>query len=62
MATPLAPAAGTVKRYPVSQPDGNARHQLILVTSIADDGAVRGVSLGYEDQAAHFRPEDFADE
>lgn len=47
-----APAAATVARYPVLQPDGNTRHQVILVTGTDPDGKVRGFPLGYEDQAA----------
>lgn len=62
MAPATAPAAGTIKRYPVSQPDGSNRHQLILVTGVEDDGAVRGVPIGYADQAAHFPPDAFADD
>lgn len=52
--------AGSVHRYPVDQPDGSTRHQLILVTGHDDDGKVRGVPLGYEDTAAAFNPDQLA--
>jgi hypothetical protein len=57
-----APAPGQVHRYPVTQPNGKVRHQLILVVSEPDPqtGAVRGVPLAYEDEAAVIHPDQFA--
>lgn len=52
--------APAVKRYPVAQPDGSVRSQLILVTGTDDDGKVRGVPLAYEDQAAAFNADELA--
>jgi len=43
-----------VMRYPVTQPAGHVQHQLILVTGVDEDGAIRGVPLGYEHEAARF--------
>lgn len=52
---------GQIHRYPVTQPDGNTKCQLVLITSAPDEnGAVRGVPLGYEDDAALFQPHQFA--
>lgn len=56
-----APKAPTA-RYPVAQPDGSTRHQLVLITSAEGDDVIRGFPLGYEDEAAHFHASDFADE
>lgn len=46
-----------IRRYPVDQPDGSTRNQVILVTGTDTDGKVRGLPLAYEDQAAAFSPE-----
>lgn len=59
-AAAAAVTPGTVRRYPVTMPAGDVRHQLILVTGADDDGAIRGVPLGYEHEAARFRPDDLA--
>ena len=56
-----APKAPTA-RYPVTQPDGGVRHQVILITGAEDGEVIRGFPLGYEDEAASFRASDFADE
>lgn len=60
-AAPAGPAPGTIARYPVDQPDGTVRHQLVLVTHPADEtGHVRGRALCYEDETGAFLPEQFA--
>lgn len=56
-----APKAPTA-RYPVAQPDGSTRHQLILIVGAEDGDVIRGFPLGYEDEAAAFQASDFADE
>ena len=57
--TPTTQSA-QLARYPVAQGDGSTRTQLVLVTSAEDGGVVRGIPLGYEDEAAHFQAADFA--
>lgn len=52
---------GQVKLYPVDQPAGGTRDQLVLIVADADDaGNVRAVPLGYADQAASLPAESFA--
>lgn len=53
---PAAPVKGDIKRYPVLQPDGSTRHQLIQVTQVTEEGRVHGVPLAWEDQHAEFAP------
>lgn len=55
-ATTTAPVPGEVRKYPVGQPDGSERTQLILVTHVTEEGRVRGVPVGWEDTAADFPP------
>lgn len=55
---PGAALVGKVRRYKVTDAAGRERHQVILVTGLGDEGTVRGVPLGYEHEAARFRPDD----
>jgi len=61
MATsPPAPDVGTIQRYPVSQPDGSTRQQLVLIVSAPDAGGyVRGRALCFEDETGQFQPDQF---
>ena len=54
--------AGQVHRYPVEQPNGSTRHQLVLIVGDPhpDTGNVRAWPLGYEDQAADIHPSQLA--
>lgn len=57
---PTPPDVGDIKRYPVGQPDGSTRQQLVLITSAPDEsGAVRGRALCFEDETGQFRAGDF---
>lgn len=58
-----APAvrAGQVHRYPVAQPNGSTRHQLVLILRDPDaSGGVLAYPVCYEDQAAYIDPSAFA--
>lgn len=61
-AAPEPPAIGAVRRYAVRKANGKVRHQLVLVTGAADEhGAVRGLPIGFEDDAARFLRGELAD-
>lgn len=52
---------GDIARYPVRQPDGHVRHQVILITGHSAEGRARGVPLGYEHEQAEFAHSDLLD-
>lgn len=55
------PTVGQIKLYPVDQPAGGSRDQLILIVADPDDnGNVRGIPLGYADEAASLPVDSFA--